>query len=91
MSIIEIDKEERIALPVKVIESLKLEKVLVVNAGDHVQFVPIPANLLQVLNGALSIVRPFKKLRQRPSYCLKKAHVEPVTMFKPKSSTVRVR
>jgi DNA-binding transcriptional regulator/RsmH inhibitor MraZ len=72
VSIVKIDEKGRIALPEKVIESLKLEKVLVVNAGDHVQLVPIPADPLKVLNGALSTGRQFKELRAEAELLLEK-------------------
>jgi len=54
-------------------KSLKLEgKVLVINAGDHVKLVPLPENPLQVLNGAISIGRPFKELRAEAERLIEK-------------------
>lgn len=72
MSIVNIDEKGRIALPAKVIESLKHGKVLVVNVGDHVKLVPIPADPLQVMNGALSTGRQFKELRAEAELLLEK-------------------
>ena len=72
MNIVTIDEKGMIALPENVIESLKLGKVLVVNAGDHVQLVPIPSDPLQVLNGALNTGRQFKELRAEAQLLLEK-------------------
>lgn len=73
MSVIELDERGRITLPKEVRKSLKMNgRVLVINAGDHVKLVPIPENPLQVLNGAISIGRPFKELRSEAEQLIEK-------------------
>jgi bifunctional DNA-binding transcriptional regulator/antitoxin component of YhaV-PrlF toxin-antitoxin module len=73
MSVIELDERGRLTLPKEVRKSLKMNgRVLVINAGDHVKLVPIPENLLQVLNGAISIGRPFKELRAEAEQLIEK-------------------
>ena len=72
MSIVKIDENGMITLPLRVRKNLKPGKVLVVNAGDHVKLVSIPSDPLEVLNGALSNGRQFKELRAEAELLLEK-------------------
>ncbi len=72
MCIVEIDEKGRITLPNELRKILKLGKVLLVNAGDHVILVPVPENPLQVLNGALNIGNPFNEIREEAERLLEK-------------------
>lgn len=40
------------------------DKVLTINAGDHLKVIPLPSDPLRSLNGALDIRKPFRHLRE---------------------------
>jgi len=40
-------------------------KVLVVNAGDHLKVIPLPADPLKTLHGAFNTEKPFSELRRQ--------------------------
>ena len=40
-------------------------KVLVINAGDHVKAIPVPADPVQALRGVFKVNKPFKTLRRQ--------------------------
>jgi len=66
MTIMEIDRKGRLTLPKKTRESLHIgEKVLVINAGDHLKIIPLPSDPLRILHGAFNIKKPFKELRKQ--------------------------
>jgi AbrB family looped-hinge helix DNA binding protein len=66
MSILEIDRKGRLTLPKKIRESLDMrEKVLLINAGDHLKIIPLPSDPLRILHGAFNTKKPFKKLRKQ--------------------------
>jgi len=66
MSILELDSKGRLTLPKGVRESLGIgEKILVINAGDHLKIIPLPSNPLQILHGALNVKKPFRELRKQ--------------------------
>ena len=62
----ELDSKGRLTLPKEIRESLGIgEKILVINAGDHLKIIPLPSNPLQVLHGALNVKKPFRELRKQ--------------------------
>ena len=64
MGVVELDDRGRLTLPSEVRKSLQIgERVLLINAGDHVKLVPLPADPFKVLNGALDIDKPYQQLR----------------------------
>lgn len=66
MSILELDRKGRLTLPKNIRESLDIgEKVLLINAGDHLKIVPLPSDPLRVLHGAFNTEKSFKELRKR--------------------------
>lgn len=66
MSIVKVDGKGRLALPKKVRESLNIgDKVLVINAGDHLKVIPLPSDPFKVLHEAFNVRRPFRELRKR--------------------------
>ena len=66
MSILELDSKGRITLPKKIRESLDMgEKVLVINAGDHLKVIPLPSDPLRILHGAFNTKKTFKELRKQ--------------------------
>ena len=40
-------------------------KVLVINAGDHLKVMPVPAEPVQALRGVFKVNKPFKTLRRQ--------------------------
>ena len=72
MCVVEIDEKGRITLPKELRKILKLGKVILVNAGDHVKLVPFPETPLQFLNGALNIGKPFNEIREEAERLLEK-------------------
>jgi len=63
---LELDSKGRLTLPKEIRESLGIgEKILVINAGDHLKIIPLPSNPLQVLHGALNVKKPFRELRKQ--------------------------
>jgi bifunctional DNA-binding transcriptional regulator/antitoxin component of YhaV-PrlF toxin-antitoxin module len=66
MSIVELDRKGRLILPKKMRESLGIgRKVLILNAGDHLKVIPLPSDPFEVLEGTLSLNKPFKELRKQ--------------------------
>jgi AbrB family looped-hinge helix DNA binding protein len=66
MSILELDSKGRLTLPKKIRESLEMgEKVLVINAGDHLKVIPLPSDPLRILHGAFNTKKTFKELRKQ--------------------------
>ncbi len=65
MSILELDSKGRLTLPKEVRSSLGIgDKVLTINAGDHLKVIPLPRDPLSSLNGVLDIKKPFRELRR---------------------------
>ena len=74
MGVVELDERGRLTLPSEVRKSLQIgDRVLLINAGDHVKLIPLPADPFQTLNGALDIDKPFTQLREEAE---KTAHRE---------------
>ena len=66
MSILELDSKGRLTLPKEIRESLDIgEKVLIMNAGDHLKIIPLPSDPLRILHGAFNVKKPFKELRKQ--------------------------
>lgn len=66
MGILELDGKGRLTLPKKIRESLGIEeKILVINAGDHLKIIPLPSNPFQTLHGAFNVKKPFRDLRKQ--------------------------
>jgi len=64
LSILELDSKGRLTLPKEIRESLDIgEKILIINAGDHLKIIPLPSNPLRILHGAFNVKKPFKELR----------------------------
>jgi len=65
MSILEVDDKGRIMLPKRERERMGLGKrVLVINAGDHLKVIPLPADPLGTLDGVIRLGKPFAELRR---------------------------
>jgi AbrB family looped-hinge helix DNA binding protein len=65
MSVVELDDRGRLTLPSEVRKTLQIgDRVLLINAGDHVKLIPLPADPFKTLNGALDIDTPFNRLRE---------------------------
>lgn len=61
ISILELDKNGGVTLPKKIRGSLGIgEKVLVINAGDHLKIIPLPSNPIQILHGTFNIKNSSK-------------------------------
>lgn len=66
MGILELDGKGRLTLSKKIRESLGIEeKILVINAGDHLKIIPLPSNPFQTLHGAFNVKKPFRDLRKQ--------------------------
>jgi len=66
LSILELDSKGRLTLPKEIRESLDIgEKVLIMNAGDHLKIIPLPSDPLRILHGAFNVKKPFKELRKQ--------------------------
>ena len=66
MSIQELDSKGRLTVPKEMRDSLKMaRKVLVINAGDHIKMIPLPADPLQTLHGTFNVKKSFKELRRQ--------------------------
>lgn len=66
LSILDLDEKWRLTLPKEIRESLKMgKKVLVINAGDHLKVIPLPADPFEVLHGAFTIGKSFSELRRQ--------------------------
>lgn len=62
---VELDERGRLTLPSEVRKSLDIgNRVLLINAGDHVKLIPLPQDPFQTLNGALDIDKTFTQLRE---------------------------
>ena len=74
MGVVELDERGRLTLPSEVRKRLQIgNRVLLINAGDHVKLIPLPTDPFQTLNGALDIDKPFAQLREEAE---KAAHRE---------------
>jgi bifunctional DNA-binding transcriptional regulator/antitoxin component of YhaV-PrlF toxin-antitoxin module len=66
LGILELDGKGRLTLSKKIRESLGIEeKILVINAGDHLKIIPLPSNPFQTLHGAFNVKKPFRDLRKQ--------------------------
>ncbi len=64
MSILELDSKGRLTVPKQIRDSLDMkDKVLVINAGDHLKLIPLPSDPFKTLHGAFNVRKPFKELR----------------------------
>jgi len=59
-----LDSKGRLTLPKKVRSSMGIgNKVLTINAGDHLKIIPLPSDPVRSLNGVLDIKKSFRELR----------------------------
>jgi len=66
MTTLRLDNKGRVTLPKEIRESLNIgEKILVINAGDHLKMIPLPRDPIRILHGALNIRKSFKDLRRQ--------------------------
>ena len=66
MSILELDRKGRLTIPKQIRQSLNIgEKILIINAGDHLKIIPLPPNPFQILHGSFNIKKSFKELRKQ--------------------------
>ena len=66
MSLLELDKKGRVTVPKEYRRELGLhDKVLVINAGDHLKLIPIPKDPIKALRGAFTIRKSFTELRKQ--------------------------
>jgi len=66
MSLLELDKKGRVTVPKEYRRELGLQdKVLLVNAGDHLKLIPIPKDPIAALRGAFTTRKSFKELRKQ--------------------------
>ena len=60
MSVVELDERGRLTLHSDIRKNLEIEnRVLLINAGDHVKLIPLPSDSFETLNGALNIDKTF--------------------------------
>jgi len=53
-------------LPKDVRKSMGIgNKVLMINAGDHLKIIPLPSDPLKVLHGAFNTKKSFRELRKQ--------------------------
>jgi bifunctional DNA-binding transcriptional regulator/antitoxin component of YhaV-PrlF toxin-antitoxin module len=64
LSIVEIDDRGRLTLPKELRRTMDMNKVLIVNAGDHLKLIPIPEDPFKALDGVLSSEKSFKEHRE---------------------------
>ena len=65
MGVVELDERGRLTLPSEVRKTLQIgDRVLLINAGDHIKLIPLPTDPFQTLNGALDIDKPYTQLRE---------------------------
>jgi len=73
MSILKLDEKGRLTIPKELRESHDIsEKVLIIDAGDHLKMIPLPSDPLKVLHGAFNIKKSFKELRDQAESLVKK-------------------
>ncbi len=66
MSLVELDKKGRVTVPKEYRRELGLQdKVLVINAGDHLKLIPIPKDPIKALRGAFTVRKSFRELRKQ--------------------------
>jgi AbrB family looped-hinge helix DNA binding protein len=66
MSVVELDSKGRITLPKSIRKTMGIkDRVLAINAGDHVKIIPLPSNPIQALDGVLELKKPFRELRRK--------------------------
>lgn len=65
MEQVELDERGRITLPAQLRKKMHIEKKLVIiQVGDHIKLIPVPAEPFKTLQGALEIKKTFKQLRE---------------------------
>ena len=63
---LELDKKGRVTVPKEYRRELGLhDKVLVINAGDHLKLIPVPKDPIKALRGAFTVKKSFKELRKQ--------------------------
>ena len=65
MSLVELDDRGRLTLPKELRRAMNMEKVVVVNAGDHLKLIPVPEDPFKALKGAISSEKNFKEHREQ--------------------------
>ena len=66
LSVVELDDKGRMTVPRAYRRELGItRKVLVINAGDHLKVMPVPADPVQALRGVFKVNKPFKTLRRQ--------------------------
>ena len=65
MSLVDLDERGRLTLPKELRRAMNMEKVVVVNAGDHLKLIPVPKDPFKALKGAISYDKPFKDHREQ--------------------------
>lgn len=66
MALRRLDARGRVALPKEYRRELGFqEKVLVINAGDHLKLMPIPKDSIKALRGVFTIRKSFRELRKQ--------------------------
>jgi len=65
MSVLQLDKKGRVTVPKEYRNELGLQKVLAINAGDHLKLIPIPKDPIKALRGAFTTKKTFRELRRR--------------------------
>jgi len=64
--LLELDKKGRVTVPKEYRRELGLhDKVLVINAGDHLKLIPVPKDPIKALRGAFTVKKSFKELRKQ--------------------------
>jgi len=66
VGVVGLDEKGRMTVPKGCRRKLGItRKVLVINAGDHLEVMPLPAQPVQELRGVLRVNKPFKTLRRQ--------------------------
>jgi bifunctional DNA-binding transcriptional regulator/antitoxin component of YhaV-PrlF toxin-antitoxin module len=66
MSVLELDEKGRLTVPKVYRRELGIgRKVLIINAGDHLKVMPVPADPVRALRGVFTVKKPFKILRKQ--------------------------
>lgn len=66
VSVIELDDKGRLTVPKVYRRELGIARtVLVINAGDHLKVIPLPADPVRALRGVFNVKKPFKMLRKQ--------------------------
>lgn len=64
MSLVDLDDRGRLTLPKEIRTAMSLEKVVVINAGDHLVLIPVPDDPFKALKGVISSDKSFQDLRE---------------------------